>query len=103
MTRLRVCCAVRVPSGYRVTPKMCHPPGPYLQDEQHVPALKEDRVHGEELFRKFLADSTRREVTSPDAFAGQPVGRLTRDEVLDNVAFTWLTNTGVSSAGGFCG
>jgi len=33
-----------------------------------------------------------------DAFAGHPVGSLTRDEVLDNVTFTWLTNTGVSSA-----
>ena len=27
-----------------------------------------------------------------------PVGGLTRDEVLDNVTFTWLTDTGVSSA-----
>ena len=33
-----------------------------------------------------------------DAFRGQPVGGLTRDEVLDNVTLTWLTNTGVSSA-----
>jgi pimeloyl-ACP methyl ester carboxylesterase len=33
-----------------------------------------------------------------DAFAGHPVGGLTRDEILDNVTFTWLTNTGVSSA-----
>jgi pimeloyl-ACP methyl ester carboxylesterase len=33
-----------------------------------------------------------------DAFAGRPVGGLTRDEVLDNVTFTWMTNTGVSSA-----
>ena len=32
------------------------------------------------------------------AFAGNPVGGLTRDEVLDNITFTWLTNTGVSSA-----
>jgi hypothetical protein len=32
------------------------------------------------------------------AFAGHPVGSLTRDEVLDNITFTWLTNTGVSSA-----
>ena len=31
------------------------------------------------------------------AFAGHPVGSLTRDEVLDNVTFYWLTNTGVSS------
>jgi pimeloyl-ACP methyl ester carboxylesterase len=33
-----------------------------------------------------------------DAFAGRPVGNLTRDEVLDNVTFYWLTNTGVSSS-----
>ena len=33
-----------------------------------------------------------------DAFAGHPVGGLTRDEVLDNITYTWLTNTGVSSA-----
>ena len=32
-----------------------------------------------------------------DAFAGRPVGNLTRDEVLDNVTFYWLTGTGVSS------
>jgi pimeloyl-ACP methyl ester carboxylesterase len=31
------------------------------------------------------------------AFAGQPVGSLTRDEVLDNLTLTWVTNTGVSS------
>jgi hypothetical protein len=29
---------------------------------------------------------------------GHPVGGLTRDEVLDNVTLTWLTNTGISSA-----
>jgi pimeloyl-ACP methyl ester carboxylesterase len=29
---------------------------------------------------------------------GQPVGNLTRDEVLDNITLTWLTDTGVSSA-----
>ncbi|MFF5294251.1 epoxide hydrolase family protein [Paractinoplanes globisporus] len=33
-----------------------------------------------------------------EAFAGRPVGGLTRDEILDNVTLTWLTNTGVSSA-----
>jgi pimeloyl-ACP methyl ester carboxylesterase len=32
------------------------------------------------------------------AFAGHPVGNLTRNEVLDNITYTWLTNTGVSSA-----
>jgi pimeloyl-ACP methyl ester carboxylesterase len=31
------------------------------------------------------------------AFAGRPVGNLTRDEVLDNITLTWATNTGVSS------
>jgi pimeloyl-ACP methyl ester carboxylesterase len=29
---------------------------------------------------------------------GKPVGSLTRDEILDNITLTWLTNTGVSSA-----
>jgi pimeloyl-ACP methyl ester carboxylesterase len=29
---------------------------------------------------------------------GAPVGNLTRDEVLDNITLTWLTNTGISSA-----
>jgi pimeloyl-ACP methyl ester carboxylesterase len=33
-----------------------------------------------------------------DAFAGHPVGELTRDQVLDDVSFYWFTNTGVSSA-----
>jgi hypothetical protein len=31
------------------------------------------------------------------AFDGHPVGNLTRDEVLDNITMTWLTNTGMSS------
>ena len=31
------------------------------------------------------------------AFPGEPVGNLTRDEVLDNITLTWVTNTGVSS------
>jgi pimeloyl-ACP methyl ester carboxylesterase len=31
------------------------------------------------------------------AFKGEPVGNLTRDEVLDNITMTWVTNTGVSS------
>jgi pimeloyl-ACP methyl ester carboxylesterase len=31
------------------------------------------------------------------AFDGRPVGNLTRDEVLDNITMTWVTNTGVSS------
>jgi pimeloyl-ACP methyl ester carboxylesterase len=29
---------------------------------------------------------------------GEPVGGLTRDEVLDNITLTWFTNTGISSA-----
>jgi hypothetical protein len=29
---------------------------------------------------------------------GHPVDGLTRDEVLDNITLTWLTNTGISSA-----
>jgi hypothetical protein len=33
-----------------------------------------------------------------DAFAGHPVGDLTRDQVLDDISFYWFTNTGVSSA-----
>jgi pimeloyl-ACP methyl ester carboxylesterase len=31
------------------------------------------------------------------AFDGHAVGNLTRDEVLDNITMTWLTNTGMSS------
>jgi pimeloyl-ACP methyl ester carboxylesterase len=31
------------------------------------------------------------------AFRGEPVGNLSRDEVLDNITLTWVTNTGVSS------
>ncbi len=31
------------------------------------------------------------------AFDGNPVGSLTRDEILDNITMTWLTNTGISS------
>jgi pimeloyl-ACP methyl ester carboxylesterase len=31
------------------------------------------------------------------AFAGSPVGDLTRDEILDNITLTWVTNTGISS------
>ena len=31
------------------------------------------------------------------AFDGNPVGNLTRDEVLDNITMTWMTNTGISS------
>jgi pimeloyl-ACP methyl ester carboxylesterase len=30
--------------------------------------------------------------------AGEPYGDLTRDDILDNITLSWLTNTGVSSA-----
>src|ERR1700693_3846529 len=33
---------------------------------------------------------------------GQPVGDLTRDDILDNITLYWLTNTGVSSARLYC-
>ena len=33
------------------------------------------------------------------AVEGNPVDNLTRDEVLDNITMTWVTNTGVSSGG----
>ena len=39
-----------------------------------------------------LADIT------PAFVDGQPVGNLTRDEVLDNVMLYWLTNTGISAS-----
>jgi hypothetical protein len=29
---------------------------------------------------------------------GDPVGRLTRNEILDNITLAWVTNTGISSA-----
>jgi pimeloyl-ACP methyl ester carboxylesterase len=29
---------------------------------------------------------------------GQPVGSLTKDQILDNITLAWLTNTGISSA-----
>jgi pimeloyl-ACP methyl ester carboxylesterase len=32
-----------------------------------------------------------------ELFAGQPYGDLTRDDILDNLTITWLTNTGISS------
>jgi pimeloyl-ACP methyl ester carboxylesterase len=31
------------------------------------------------------------------AFEGDPVGNLTRDEILDNITLAWVTNTGISS------
>jgi pimeloyl-ACP methyl ester carboxylesterase len=31
------------------------------------------------------------------AFDGNPVGNLTRDEILDNITMTWVTDTGISS------
>ncbi|PYN14762.1 MAG: hypothetical protein DME05_14220 [Candidatus Rokuibacteriota bacterium] len=38
-----------------------------------------------------------RESRTTGTFAGQP-GGLTRDDVLDNITLTWLTNTAISSA-----
>lgn len=32
---------------------------------------------------------------------GEPYGALTRDDILDNITLSWLTNTGVSSARGY--
>jgi pimeloyl-ACP methyl ester carboxylesterase len=43
-------------------------------------------------------DAKSYEDIKPAFVDGQPVGGLTRDEVLDNITFTWLTNTGISSA-----
>jgi pimeloyl-ACP methyl ester carboxylesterase len=46
--------------------------------------LDHDRHSYEDISRAFVA--------------GEPVGNLTRDGILDNITLTWLTNTGVSSA-----
>lgn len=43
-------------------------------------------------------DARSLEDISPAFVEGHPVGNLTRDEVLDNISLTWLTNTGISSA-----
>ena len=43
-------------------------------------------------------DAKSYEDIKPAFVDGHPVGGLTRDEVLDNITFTWLTNTGISSA-----
>jgi pimeloyl-ACP methyl ester carboxylesterase len=43
-------------------------------------------------------DSRSYEDIAPAFVDGQPVGNLTRDEVLDNITLTWFTNTGISSA-----
>ena len=40
--------AIRVPGH----PEDMNPPGGYLHDEQHIPPLEEDRVHGEEVARQ---------------------------------------------------
>jgi len=46
-----------------------HPPGRYLQDEQHVQPPEEDRVHGEEVTRQqalgLRAQEVRQEVSRP--------------------------------------
>jgi len=46
--------------------------------------IDHDAQSYEEIARAFVED--------------KPVDNLTRDEVLDNITLTWLTNTGVSSA-----
>jgi pimeloyl-ACP methyl ester carboxylesterase len=43
-------------------------------------------------------DARSYEDIKPAFVDGQPVGNLTRDEVLDNITLTWFTNTGISSA-----
>jgi pimeloyl-ACP methyl ester carboxylesterase len=43
-------------------------------------------------------DARSYEDIAPAFVEGRPVGNLTRDEILDNITMTWLTNTGVSSA-----
>ena len=43
-------------------------------------------------------DAQSYEDIAPAFVDDQPVGNLTRDEVLDNITLTWFTNTGVSSA-----
>jgi pimeloyl-ACP methyl ester carboxylesterase len=43
-------------------------------------------------------DARSYEDIAPAFVDGRPVGNLTRDEILDNITMTWLTNTGVSSA-----
>ncbi|WP_345761265.1 epoxide hydrolase family protein [Diaminobutyricibacter sp. McL0608] len=45
----------------------------------------------------MLDHDTRSLADIVQAFDGDPVGGLTRDEVLDNITMTWLTNTGMSS------
>jgi pimeloyl-ACP methyl ester carboxylesterase len=46
----------------------------------------------------FMLDHDARSLDDiASAFRGEPVGSLTRDEVLDNITMTWVTNTGVSS------
>jgi pimeloyl-ACP methyl ester carboxylesterase len=46
----------------------------------------------------FMLDHDARSLDDiASAFGGRPVGNLTRDEVLDNITMTWVTNTGVSS------
>ncbi len=46
--------------------------------------LDHDAISYEDISRAFVG--------------GHPVGGLTRDEILDNITLTWLTNTGISSA-----
>ena len=75
--------------------------GHRLRDRNDHPAA--DAVRDRGLTRRpgRLDDQPRRSPATPTSrppFAGHPVGNLTRDEVLDNVTFYWLTNTAISSA-----
>src|SRR5260221_9374813 len=48
IARVRACCAVRAPSGWAVTPRLCAPVR-HLHEEQHVRAFEEDRAGVEEI------------------------------------------------------
>ena len=76
---------------------------------QHVPTQIMMAAHPQTLYG--LADSPvalaawllDHDVTSYGHLAklfldGEPYGDLTRDDILDNITLTWLTNTGVSSS-----
>jgi pimeloyl-ACP methyl ester carboxylesterase len=76
---------------------------------QHVPTQLMMAAHPQTLYG--LADSPvalaawllDHDVASYAHFAklfvdGEPYGDLTRDDILDNITLTWLTNTGVSSS-----
>ena len=51
-----------------------------------------DRAAGSDRRRTVRVGGTE------DCDDGEPYGGLTRDDILDNITLSWLTNTGVSSA-----